>query len=129
MARALAVLTGESYGQVYTDLAAANRDAGRTRSARNGLRKDVYEPVYQEYGLVKVKLPHWTKPTYTEAHERYGDCIVRTTKHVCTIVGGELRDTFDGRTYRSMFFDGSCELRERKAQSVWVPARTYFTAG
>ena len=134
VARALAVFTGESYEQVYRDLAAANKTAGKSRSARNGLRKDVYEPVYLKYGLVKVRLPKGPRPTYTEAYGQHGDCIVSTAKHIAAIVDGELRDTFDGRTYEwgdtVAYRNGVTTIepggtRERKAQGVWVLARSY----
>ena len=43
------------------------------------------------YGFRKIRLPAGERPTYTEAHLRYGDCIVGTTKHVAAIVDGALR--------------------------------------
>ena len=80
-----------------------------------------------------MKLAKGPKPTYTEAYRKYGDCIVGTTRHVCAIVDGELRDTFDGRTYEwgdtVTYKDGVTTVdpggtRERKAQSVWVQENT-----
>ena len=130
MARALAILAGEPYGRCYRDLAKANKQAGFQRSARNGIRDKVWVKVFQEYGLVRVKLPAGPRPTYTEAYQKYANCIVGTTKHVCAIVGGELRDTFDGRTYEwgdtVTYKDGVTTVdpagtRTRKAQSFWVP--------
>ena len=112
--RALAILTGETYRTVYLDMAQANKRVEGKRSARNGVLPKVYQPVFQTYGLERVKLPKGTRPTYTEAHERYGDCIVKTARHVSAIVDGDLRDTFDGRTY-----EWEDETRERKAQSIW----------
>ena len=53
--------------------------------------------------------------------------MVSTTRHVCALVGGALRDTFDGRTY--LFSEitrpgyNPSEVRERKAMSVWVGRR------
>ena len=70
--------------------------------------------------LRRVRLPSGRAAhVHAEAHHRYGDCIVGTTKHLAAIVDGALRDTFDGRTYEWDF-----ETRERKAQSVWVRLRT-----
>ena len=60
---------------------------------------------------------------WSEAHERWGDCVVTTTKHSAAVVGGALRDTFDGRTYDWKADDGAIETRERKAMSVWRVAR------
>ena len=129
VARALSIMTGESYQQVYLELARANKASGKARSARNPIRNEVWQPVYESYGLRKVKLPPGKRPTYSEAYERHGDCIVKTTKHVAAIVDGHLRDTFDGRTYEwgdtLVHKNGVTTLepagtRERKAQSVWV---------
>ena len=90
-----------------------NRKAPRRRGQLSSRR--VQDRVLEAYGFRKVSLPAGERPTYTEAHHRYGDCIVGTTKHVAAIVDGVLRDTFDGRAYE---WEG--ETRERKAQSVWV---------
>ena len=122
--RALAIATGGDYRELYREMARANKDVSGKRSARNGVGIKAYGPVYERHGFVKVKLPRGAKPTYTEAYETYGDCIVHTTRHICAIVGGKLRDTFDGRTYQwSESFgerDWITETRERKAQSIWV---------
>lgn len=126
--RAAAILTGRPYDEMYRLVAQFNRDHERTRSARNGVKTKLVPKLYGDLGLVKVKLPAGPRPTYTEAHARYGDCIVGTRKHVCAIVGGALRDTFDGRFYywnsytgrKTESDDPEAELRERKAMSVWV---------
>jgi len=41
----------------------------------------VQEDVLRDFGFRKVKLPAGPRPTYSEASERYGDCIVRAAKH------------------------------------------------
>ena len=90
-----------------------NRKAPRRRGQLTARR--VQDRVLEAHGFRKVRLPAGERPTFTEAHHRFGDCIVGTTKHTAAIVDGALRDTFDGRTYEWDF-----ETRERKAQSVWV---------
>lgn len=97
--RALAIVSGEPYRELYRELARAQQAVTGKRSARNGIKKKAYEAVFQGHGLVKVKLPKGPRPTYAQAHERYGDCIVTTARHVCALVDGALHDTFDGRTY------------------------------
>ena len=128
VARAIAIATGTAYDAVYKEVARLNKERGNgRRSARNGVPKRVTNMACEAFGLVKVKLPAGPRPTYTEAHERYGDCVVSTTRHVCALVGGALRDTFDGRTY--LFSEithpghNPSEVRERKAMSVWVRKR------
>lgn len=132
--RAISIITGTPYKVVYKDMAAAmkaegyrNSGAGsnatrgikRTRGMRKG--RDVQNAVKADYGLVRVKLPAGPRPTYSEAYERYGDCIVGTVKHVSAIVDGIVFDTSDSRTYRMKDSDGNINTHERKAQSVFVP--------
>ena len=141
--RAVAILTGTDYRQVYNDAAKVYERVFGVRTARNGVPFSAKNTeLADQYGLVRVKLPKGPKPTYSEAYERYGDCIVRTRKHVAAIVDGKLRDTFDGTTYywpanpddfdsvadcyeAADFIDEDgqpYELRERKALSVYVKA-------
>ena len=152
--RAFCILTGADYREAYAEFAYAQSVLGsegkRQRSARNGISKTARDSVFAAHGLVKQKLPKGPRPTYTEAHDRFGDCIVSTRGHVAALVDGALRDTFDGRGY---WFDpvfevnvGSdpqdkpdcgyaesrrngvttrhpgdrAEWRERKAMSVWT---------
>ena len=126
VARAMAIMLEEPdgsrpYRYCYRTLAQGNADAGGTRSARNGVMTKIYSKIFEAHGLTKVKLPKGPRPTYTEAYERYGNCLVKTTKHVCAIINGQLHDTFDGRTYE--WDDGyTVETKERKAQSIWILA-------
>ena len=118
--RAYCILTGADYRDTYRDIADDNETRGQKRSVRSGANPNYS---YPGLGLVKVKLPKGPRPTYTEAHERYGDCIVRTAKHVAAVVDGNLRDIFDGRTYLMDDEYGVEHLHDRKAQSVWVVAK------
>ena len=129
--RAVAILTGTDYRQVYNDAAALNLESRGTRSARNGITHKDRDKLCRDYGLVRIKIPKGPKPTYSQAYEMVGDCIVKTRRHICAIVDGQLRDTFDGRTYywptndyyEADFIDENdqaYELRERKAMSIYV---------
>ena len=118
--RALAILTGRPYLECYRALAEANSKEPRSRSygkvtASNGVAKRAYEKVYRAFGLEKVKLPAGAKPTFSEAYETYGDCVVTTAKHIACLKAGALHDIWDGREY-----DWEGMVYERKAQSVWV---------
>ena len=119
-ARALAILSERDYSECYKALASANKMYCGRRSARNGIHKKVIDEVFAQFNLRKVKLSR-SKPTYSEAHEQHGDCIVSTAKHVCAIVDGALHDTFDGRTYDGSAY-GKSAHEHRKAMSVWVKA-------
>ena len=147
--RAIAICTGEDYRAVYLTMAehmkrngyaaSGNAYAIRERSRKAPRLKGqitarrVQDRVLELYGFRKVRLPAGARPTFTEAHRRFGDCIVGTTKHVAAVVDGALRDTFDGRTYEwakprtesgwDVFRpagQSDIETRERKAQSVWA---------
>ena len=95
--RAIAICAREDYSAVYRTMAEhmkrngyatreRNRKAPRRRGQLNARR--VQDRVLEAYGFRKVRLPSGERPTYTEAHRSYGDCIVGTTKHVAAIVGG-----------------------------------------
>ena len=120
--RALAILLAADYRRVYDLFAELNMRAGRARSARKGVHKDVWQPLFRQLGMEAIDLPaKQPRPTFTQAHVRYGDCIVATTRHLTTIIDGDLRDDRDCRFYvwpneRT----GEAEIRERKAQSIWV---------
>ena len=114
---------GDLYKRVYKVMAAANKATRGEKTARKGIYKKDYDRIFQEHGLTKVRVPRGTKPTYTEVWEKYGNCIVKTTKHVSAIIDGDLHDIWDGRQYVLMThpdvsFAG--EVRERKATTIWV---------
>ncbi|MDE2802240.1 MAG: hypothetical protein OXK21_05110 [Chloroflexota bacterium] len=133
--RAIAICADDDYRAVYLTMAEhmksngyaasgnayATRERNRKAPRRRGqlTARRVQDRVLEAYGFTKVRLPRGERPSYTEAHRRYGDCIVGTTKHLAAIVDGALRDTFDGRTY-----EWDVETRERKAQSVWARLQT-----
>ena len=108
---------GRLYDETYKRLAVAHRDGlGGRRTAREGIYRADYEPVFiNDFGFVKINLGRGSKPTYSEAYDRFGPCIVKTTKHVCALIDGTLYDLSDGRIY-----DWFGELRERKAQCVYA---------
>ena len=136
--RAIAICTGEDYRAVYLTMAEhmkrnghaasgnayATRERNRKAPRSKGqlIARRVQDRVLEVYGFRKVSLPAGARPTFTEAHRRYGDCILGTTKHVAAVVNDALRDTFDGRTYEwaEPRTESGIETRERKAQSVWV---------
>ena len=126
--RAMSILTqptsglsvADNYDRCYKLLATAEGKATGVKSARNGISTKAYSKVFAAEGLAKVKLPAGARPTFAEAHERYGDCIVSTNGHIAALVGGALHDKSDCRTYFWMDEYGDEEERSRKARSVWV---------
>ena len=55
--RAMAIALGLDYKTVYKELAQANADNGRAKSARNGINKDIYSEVLKRYGWVWMQSP------------------------------------------------------------------------
>ena len=98
VARAIAIATEQPYRDVYNALAERASAKGRSRSARNGMHKDVYRPYLDELGWL------WT-PTMAigsgcTVHLRAdelppGRLIVRLSKHLCAVVDGVVHDTHD----------------------------------
>ena len=102
--RAIAVCARQDYRAVYLTMAeqmkrngyaaSGNAYAIRERHRRAPRRKGqinarrVQDRVLALYGFRKVRLPAGARPTFTEAHERFGDCIAGTTKHVAAVVDG-----------------------------------------
>ena len=131
--RAIAIVTGLPYKQVYKTMADAMKEHGYAASGnayqqrgakghKKGQRnaKDIQVDVIQKLGLRKVKFEKGVRPTYSEAHAQYGDCLVFTTRHAVALVGGKLRDTWDNRTYEMENEQGRVEKRERKVMSIFV---------
>ena len=115
--RSLSILLDYPYKPLYLEMA---REQGKlkdrkgrkmARSARNGVDKRAYTKVFERHGLVKVRLPKGQRPTISEAHERYGNCIITTAKHIFAVVDGAVRDTWDCRNVtRQMLVCDECEF-------------------
>lgn len=131
--RAISILTGIPYADVYGRMAACMKRAGFAASGnayrqrpRRGLKPAISARALQDlvkasYGLHRVKFDRGPRPTYSEAWTLHGNCLVCTAKHIAAIVDGNLRDTFDGRFYDARLYGGTA-TDQRKAQSVWIPA-------
>ena len=97
--RAMAIYTGLGYNECHKRLLRAQRKAGGKYTTKNGVLRIVWTKVFKKSGLKRVAFPLGPKPTFTEAHNQLGDCIVKTRKHICAIVDGIVRDRWDCRLY------------------------------
>lgn len=98
VARAIAIVTGRDYREVYNELAERQAKVSGVRSARNGISKDVRKAYVKELGF------DWT-PTMkvgqgTTVHLRadelpQGRLIVAVSKHVVAVIDGVIHDTHD----------------------------------
>lgn len=97
--RAIAIAGGLDYQTVYDDLAARMAARGKPRSARNGIDPAVYKAWFAEHGWT------WTACTgigqgcrvHLRAAEipSRGSHVMRLSKHLCAVVNGVVRDTYD----------------------------------
>jgi len=98
VARAIAIATNVPYDLVYEELAERMKSAGKSRSARNGIPRKVYETYLGERGWI------W-KPTMQigsgcTVHLRAdelpsGRIIVRLSRHLAAVIDGRIHDTHD----------------------------------
>ena len=129
--RAIAIVTGKPYKEVYRVMATEMKAHGYTASGnayatsekklktprkRGQLTvRKVQDKVKGMFGFKKVSLSRGVRPTFEEAHREYGDCLASTTKHVVALKDGALRDTWDGRTYEMATpYCSSCDIHVGK---------------
>ena len=134
--RAVAIVTGQPYRDVYDAFAAAyaahgystsgnasrvNTQQRQAKAEGRWLRpvKTIQQEVYRQFGFEKVTLPDGPCPTFSEALAEHGPCMVTTTKHIAALRDSALHDVFDGRTYCGLAY-GMSECEQRKARSIWV---------
>jgi len=96
--RAIAIAAELPYRDVYDALAAHEANAGRARSARNGISRKIIRAFMEEMGW------DWT-PTMQigsgcQVHLRAdelptGRLVVSVSKHLCAVIDGVVHDTYD----------------------------------
>ena len=92
--RAMAIALGLSYDECYRELSQANKDAGGKRSARNGLKKSVYEKVLNKHGWFWEPAPKF-EGRKAKASDTDGVVIARMARHFCAVIDGIPHDTWD----------------------------------
>lgn len=108
---------GSLYADTYAALADANKAATGTRTARDGMARKVFVPVFlNQFGFSKAALPPGPRPTYTQAWQEFGACICSTSGHIAPIINATLYDTADNREY---LWRETGRWQPRKAQSVF----------
>jgi len=95
--RAIAIATGKPYDEVYRDLAQANKAAGGKASARNGLKRKVYEKYLNDLGWTWHAAPKFEGRKARHSDMPNGIVIVRMARHVACVIDGVVHDTWDSR--------------------------------
>ena len=94
-ARAMAIALGLDYKQTYKELAQANADNGRAKSARNGVKKDIYSEVLKRYGWVWMKAPTFTGRKARCSDMPAGVVIAKQAHHFVAVIDGVANDSWD----------------------------------
>jgi hypothetical protein len=94
-ARAMAIALGLDYMAVYKELAQANADNGRAKSARNGIMKDVYTEVLKRYGWVWMKAPQFAGRKARCSDMPAGVVIAKQAHHFVAVIDGVANDAWD----------------------------------
>ena len=132
--RALSILTldpytlpGDNYMEWYKALADLHFKRKGKRTGRSGTDRRDMMIAFRMAGLEKIQRSvHKQCRTFSEAHSDFGDCIVTTTRHVCALRDGKLRDISDIRMYQWLDTEtGLYDRRERKALTIWVPIESF----
>ena len=94
-ARAMAIALGLDYKAVYKELAQANADNGRAKSARNGINKDIYSEVLKRYGWVWHKSPQFDGRKARCSDMPAGTVIAKQAHHFVAVIDGVANDIWD----------------------------------
>jgi hypothetical protein len=93
VARAMAIALGLDYSAVYKELAQANANSGRAKSARNGVMKSTYTEVIKRYGFVWMKAPQFAGRKARCSDMPKGSVIAMQAHHLVAVIDGVANDT------------------------------------
>lgn len=93
--RAMAIALRLDYKEVYKELAQANSDNGRAKSARNGIMKDIYSQVLRRYGWEWMKAPQFAGRKARCSDMPAGVVIAKQAHHFVAVIDGVANDSFD----------------------------------
>ena len=93
--RAMAIALGLNYKTVYKELAQANADNGRAKSARGGVMKDIYSEVLKRYGWVWMKAPTFAGRKARCSDMPAGAVIAKQAHHFVAVIDGVANDSWD----------------------------------
>ena len=94
-ARAMAIALSLDYKAIYKELAQANADNGRAKSARNGINKDIYSEVLKRYGWVWMQAPKFVGRKARCIDMPSGSVIAKQANHYVAVIDGVANDIWD----------------------------------
>ena len=95
--RAMAIALNLPYDVCYKELAQANKDFGFTKSARNGIYKDVYEYVLRRHGWIWCKAPRIAGRKARCSDVPIKPAILRMAGHYSALRHDGIHDIWDCR--------------------------------
>ena len=94
-ARAIAIAFKTDYVTAYKLVAYANSNMGYAHSARNGVRKDVYDQILQALGWKWYPAPKFVGRKAKCSDMPKGRVIARQAHHFVAVIDGIPHDTWD----------------------------------
>jgi hypothetical protein len=94
-ARAMAIALDLDYQAVYRELAQANKDHGRAKSARNGISKELFSLVLSRYGWTWRSAPKFIGRKARCKDMPAGSVIAQQAGHFVAVIDGVANDTWD----------------------------------
>jgi hypothetical protein len=94
-ARAMAIALQLDYKAVYKELAQANADNGRSKSARNGIMKDTYTEVLKRHGWIWMKAPTFEGRKARCSDMPKGRVIAKQARHFVAVIDGVANDSWN----------------------------------
>lgn len=96
--RAVAIITGRDYREVYNELAKYEQEVTGVKSARNGISKKAYKKYLSDQGFTWV--PTMRVGAGTTVHLRAselpsGKILVSVSRHMVAMVDGVIHDDHD----------------------------------
>lgn len=98
VARSIAIAADLPYRDVYERLALGEQDAGRSRSARNGVYRKVYDSYLIDLGFVWTPAMFIGSGCQMHLHPEEipeGRLVLSLSKHMTAVIDGVVHDTHD----------------------------------
>ncbi len=123
--RSIAIITGETYREVYNSLnvlAKAERKPRGKSSARNGVRKITYNKYLTSLGMKwtpTMLVGQGCKVHLADGELPKGKLIVRLSKHMTAVINGVIHDTHDPQRCTIIREDGIDRIAGRCVYGYW----------
>jgi|TARA_R110000824_G_scaffold220949_1_gene408063 uncharacterized protein YdbL (DUF1318 family) len=94
-ARAMVIALDIDYRAAYKEIALANKAMGFSKSARNGVHKNIFQNILKKHGWSWHSAPKFTGRKAYHYDMPPGKVIARMARHYCTVINKEIHDSWD----------------------------------